>query len=48
MISLTISCKIKNLYELNRKVTVSRQNGFLFNQINRLTKKTQSNLSKIN
>ena len=32
---LTISAKSINLYELNEKVTVARQNGFLINQINK-------------
>ena len=26
-----------NLYELNKKLTVARQNGFIFNQINKIT-----------
>ena len=26
-----------NLYQLNKKITVARQNGFIFNQINKLT-----------
>ena len=25
------------LYELNKKLTVARKNGFIFNQINKLT-----------
>ena len=35
-------------YELNKKLTVARENGFLFNQINKLTIKIYSNLSHIN
>ena len=34
-------------YELNKKLTVARGNGFLFNQINKLTRKIYSNLSNI-
>ena len=37
-----------NLYELNKKVTVARQKGFLFNQINKLTIKIYSHLRYIN
>ena len=35
-ISLTISGKSTILYELNKKLTVARQNGSVFNQINKL------------
>ena len=35
-------------YELNKKLTVARQNGFKFNQINKLTVNICSNLSHIN
>ena len=35
-------------FELNEKLTVARQNGFIFSQINKLTIKIYSNLSKIN
>ena len=48
IINLTISDKNMNLYELNKKLTVARQNGFIFNQINELTIKSYSNLSHIN
>ena len=37
-----------NLYELNKKLTVARQNGFIFNHINKLAIKIYSNLSNIN
>ena len=37
-----------NLYELNKKLTVARQNGFMFNQINELTKNFCSHLRFIN
>ena len=39
IINITISDKNKNLYELNKKLTFARQNGFNFNQINKLTMK---------
>ena len=35
------------MYELNKKQTVARGNGYIFNQINNL-KKNYSNLSNIN
>ena len=35
------------LYELNKKLTVCRQNGFIFNQIKKLTIKNYSNLQSI-
>ena len=35
-------------YELNKKLTVARGNGLIFNQINKLTIKIYSNLSHIN
>ena len=36
-----------NLYDL-KKLTVARQNGYIFNQMNNLTMKIYSNLSNIN
>ena len=36
------------LYELNKKLTLARERGFKFNQINKLTIKIYSNLSNIN
>ena len=36
------------LYELNKKITFARANGYKFNQINKLTIKIYSTLSKIN
>ena len=39
--------KSVNLYELNKKLTVARQNGFISDQINKLTIKIYSNLSNI-
>ena len=38
-INLTISDKSVNFYELNKKLTDARQNVFIFNQINKLSKK---------
>ena len=35
------------LYDLNKKLVVARQRGFIFNQINKLTIKIYSNLSNI-
>ena len=49
MINLTISDKIMASYELNKKLNVAHGNGFIFNQINKLTTiKHSSNLSIIN
>ena len=48
IINLTISGKSMNLYELNKKLTVARQTGFMFNQINKLTIKFYSHLQYIN
>ena len=36
------------MYELNKKLTLARENGFIFNQITKLTIKILSNLSHIN
>ena len=47
-VNFTISDKRMGLYELNKKITVAREGGFIFNQINELTKKIFSNLSHIN
>ena len=48
IINLTISGKSMNLYELNKKLTVARQNGCMFNQINDLSLKFYSHLRYIN
>ena len=37
-----------SLFELNKKLTVARQNGFKFNQINNFKIKIYFNLSNIN
>ena len=47
-INLTISDRSMNLYELKKKLTVARQNGFIFNQINKLSIKFFSHLRYIN
>ena len=36
------------MYELNKKLTLARENGFIFNHINKLTIKFLTNLSHIN
>ena len=46
--NLTISRTSMNLYELNKKQTVASQNGFMLNQINKLTIKFYSHLRYIN
>ena len=48
LINLTISGTSMNLYELNKKLPVARQNDFVFNQINKLTIKFYSHLRYIN
>ena len=47
-VNFTNSDKSMIMYELNKKLTVARENGFIFNQINKLTIKIYSNLSNIN
>ena len=37
-VNLTIVDKSMSLFELNKKITVARQNGLTFNQTNKLTK----------
>ena len=46
--NFTISAKSVGMYELNKKLIVARQNGFIFSQINKLTIKINSNLQSIN
>ena len=48
IINITISDKSMALFELSKKLTVVRQNGFIFNQINKLTIKIYTNLSHKN
>ena len=47
-VNFTISDKSIGMYELNKRLTIARGNGFKFNQINKLTIKIYSNLSHIN
>ena len=47
-VNFTISDKSMGLYDLNKKLTVARGNGCIFNQINKLTIKSFSNLSNVN
>ena len=47
-VNFLISDKSMGMYELNKKLTIARENGFIFNQINKLTIKNLSNLSYIN
>ena len=47
-VNFTISDKSMGMYELNKKLTIARENGFIFNQINKLTIKIYSNRSHIN
>ena len=47
IINLTITDKSMNLYELNENLKVARQNGFIFNQTNKLTTKFYSHLRYI-
>ena len=48
IIKLTISGKSMGLFEINKKLTVARQNGFIFNQISKLTIEFYSHLRYIN
>ena len=48
MKQLTSQHLIKAWYELNKKLTVARGKGFIFNQINKPTIKIYSNLPHIN
>ena len=47
-VNFTISDKNMGLYDLNKKLTLARERGFIFNHINKLTIKIYSNLSNIN
>ena len=47
-VNFTISHKSMGMYELNQKLTLAKQRGFIFNQKNKLTIKIYSNLSSIN
>ena len=45
---MIISGKSMHCFELNKKLTIARQKGFMFNQINKLTIKFYSHLRYIN
>ena len=47
-VNFTISDESLGLYELNKKLTLARERGFIFNQINNFKIKIYSNLSNIN
>ena len=47
-VNFTISDKSMGLYDLNKKLKVARERGFIINQINKLKKVIYSNLSHIN
>ena len=47
-VNFLISDKRMGMYELNKKLISARENGFIFNHINKLTIKILSNLSHIN
>ena len=36
-VNFTISDKSMGMYESNKKLTVARENGYIFNQLNKLT-----------
>ena len=48
MINMTISGESMGFYELNKKITVASQRGYIYNQIFEITKKIFSNLSQMN
>ena len=48
IVNVTISDKNLGMYELNKKLYIARQKGFIFNHVNKLTIKIYSNLSNIN
>ena len=47
-VNFRISDRSMAMYEINEKLRVARERGFIFNQINKLTIKILSNLSHIN
>ena len=47
-VNFTISDKSMGMFELNKKLAIARERGYIFNQINKLTIKNLSNLSYIN
>ena len=47
-VNFRISDKCMGMFELNKKLTLARERGYIFNQINKLTLKIYSNISYIN
>ena len=47
-VNFTISEKCMGMYELNKKLTIARGNGYIFNHLNNFKIKIYSNLSHIN
>ena len=47
-INFTISDKSMGMFELNKKLAIARERGYIFNQINNFKIKIYSNLSYIN
>ena len=47
-INFTFSDKCMGMFELNKKLAIAREHGFIFTQIKKLTIKIYSNLSHIN
>ena len=47
-LNFTISDKSMGMYELNKKLAIARERGYIFNQINNFKIKIYSNLSYIN
>ena len=47
-VNFKISDRSMGLYDLNKKLSIARGNGFIFNQINNFKIKIYSNLSNIN
>ena len=48
IVNFTISDQIMGMFELNKKLSIARERGYIFNRINKLTIKIYSNLSQIN
>ena len=47
IVNVTISDKNMGLFELNKKLVVARQRGYIFTEVNKLTVQIYSNLSNI-
>ena len=48
IINLSISDKFLTMNELNKNLSIARQRGYIFNKINKLTKKFYDHLSQTN